>query len=124
MLVLAGHSARHPRRDRLGIANAGVQRRDDLLLPLGVADGAAVVFQHQIEVERHVVVRGHDAGIHDVEPELVQQGGRPGEKPVLVERVDEHLRTAPLGLRPNRHQGQVLLVGLEYQPALPGNLGG
>jgi len=91
---------------------------------LGVIDRAAVLLQHQVVVECLVVVGGDDAGIQDVEPQLVQQGGDPGKQTVLVGAVEEYCAAAAIGMRPDRCPGQFMPQRLQYQPGLPGDLPG
>src|SRR5690606_33980922 len=80
---------------------------------------------HDVGVQGELAGRGDDAGVVDVQVQLVHGGHGHGEEVVLVGRVDEDLRGAfhvALGGGADQHQGIIAGRMLEDGLGVPGDV--
>ncbi len=128
MLELARYTALDDGQVVVRIAQRGDQSAADFLDALRVvADGAAVGFQHDVGVQGELAARGEDAGVMDVQVELIHRRHGYRKEIVLVRRIDEDLRAAfELALRGFLDQDQRAAIGrvLDDRIGVPGDIGG
>ena len=127
VLELARYTALDDGQVVVRIAQRGDQSAADFLDALRVvADGAAVGF-HDVGVQGELAARGEDAGVMDVQVELIHRRHGYRKEIVLVRRIDEDLRAAfELALRGFLDQDQRAAIGrvLDDRIGVPGDIGG
>ena len=69
---------------------------NELVDAFAVGDGRAVFFEHEIEIEAEAVTCRGDPCVNNIEPELIEHGGRDGETVVAMRRKREDRRGAAL----------------------------
>ncbi len=111
----------------LGIAQRIGEALTNLLDALGiVADRCAIGVQHDVGVEGELAAGGDDAGVVDVQVELVHRRHRHGEEVVLVGGIDEYLRATlefVLGGFLDQYQRLAAVAVPEDRLGMPGHVG-
>ncbi len=97
----------------------------DLALPVVVRDRFAVILEHVIQVEREAVARRGDSGVHDIQTQLIENGGGSAKPVTTRAREDQYGRGAAHTARIQSHHRFIRArVAFRQQSGVPGHLFG
>src|SRR5581483_7134757 len=92
----------------------------DLALPIAVGNRCAIVLEHVVEIETKPVASGSNARVDDVEPELVEHGGRTREPVASWTRENQYRGGPAHTARVEGHQRLIRArIALREEPRMP-----